>query len=486
MRRHLKNKNIANTFWNLLDIFLYPVLFFTSVPFFIRQLGTETFGIWMLLNTILVGMQVFNFGLGPGILKNIAWQIGKKDKKAEVDIVNNGLSMSLFLLGTAVLITAVLAILIRTVDLFSIHSGIRSQAVICVALTGGMVGFRFIEQVFTNFHKAHEDYKTAAMIAISNRALPLLINLVLLYTYPRISALVLSILATNALVAVVCLFQLKKKLPGYRFRFKVHFTSETSRFAFVLWLQSLCMIGIFQADRYLIIQYFGLVTLSFYALTATIFNHIHMGFNAILGWVAPKFTKLKARDEEVKDLYTASRDGVLLISVNALLIFHFLYPYLFPLVLGAENTAAMRPYIDYFIMLELFLVPSIIPAYFLNASGHERGYLLFLVLFAVGTIGGMFVALQFWKAPLAVLLALVAGNFAGMQVQNLFAEKQLFTKSEMLRQLPRWWLLPVAACLFLLFPDRWWGLLALAAVWVYSIFIFLSSGKAHVRLLYRA
>lgn len=485
MRLLLKNKNVANSLWNVLDIFLYPIVFFLSVPLFIKHLGAEAFGIWMLLNTILVGMQVFNFGLGPGVLKNIAWQIGKDDRQAQMKTINSSLSSSLVLFALAIMITVVLAFMTQRTGLFSIEAHIKQEATICIALTGGMVGFRFMEQVFTNFHKAHEDFKTAALIAISNRLIPLLLNLAFLFYYPNIVALVISILVCNMVTTIFCFILLYKRLPGYHFQFSIQTGSETSRFALILWLQSLCMIVIFQADRYLIVQYFGLVTLSYYALTATIFNHLHMGFNAVLGWVAPKFTKLKARDMEVKHLYIAARDSVLLVAVAALLLFHFLYPYIFPFILGRESTLAMKPYISYFVMMELFLVPSIIPAYFLNASGHEKGYLYFLLVFATGTVTSMILLLQYRKEPSSILFVLVLSNFIGMIFQNFFAEKQLFAKAEIFRQLSGWILLPVAACLFLLYPAQWWGILSLAVVLIYSAITILKSGKAHAALLYK-
>ncbi|WP_129022451.1 lipopolysaccharide biosynthesis protein [Edaphocola flava] len=486
MKLLLKNKNLANSFWNLLDIFLYPIVFFVSVPLFIKHLGPEAFGVWMLLNTILVGMQVFNFGLGPGILKNIAWQIGKGDREGQISILNSSLSASIMLFLLAVLITGTLALLTLKTDLFSIGPHIKSSAALCIALTGALVGFRFMEQVFTNFCKAYENFRAAAFITINNRLAPLIVNLILLFYYPDIATLVISMLVCNALTICCCFLLLHKRFEGYRFRFKVQFGSESSRFALVLWLQSLCMILIFQADRYLIVQYFGLVTLSYYALTATIFNHLHMGFNALLGWVAPKFTKWKAQDIEVKHLYIASRDSVLLISVNALLLFHFLYPYIFPVIMGVKSTQAMTPYINYFIIMELFLAPSIIPAYFLNASGHEKGYLYFLILFALGTVTLMLLMLHYFKAPLAVVYALVLSNLAGMIFQNLFAEKQLFSKTAILRQLAGWILLPIAASLFLLYPTQWWGILSLIVVCLYSVIIIITSGRAHATLLYKA
>lgn len=486
MKAAQKGKNIRNSAWNLVDIFLYPLVFFLSIPVFIQHLGPEVFGIWMLLNTILVGVQVFNFGLGSGVLQHIAWHIGKDDTDAQHSIMNNSLSMSLFLFFIAFAVTATLAMLVHTADLFAVKPALKQQAALCICLGGGMVGFRFTEQVFTNFYKAGEDYRRAAFIAMSNRLAPLLINLVLLRLHCGIIALIVNILICNTLSLCGCFLLLRKALPGYRFRFEVTLRSATSKFAFVLWFQSLCMILIFQADRYLIVQYFGLAALSYYALTATIFNHLHMGFNAMLGWVSPKFAKLSARNAPVKELYIASRDGLLLVSVSLILLFHFLYPYVLPLVLGAESFGAMRPYIDYFLVLALFLTPSIIPTYFLNAAGQEKRYLYFLVPFTTGTIIAMVIALHYLKQPIAVLYVLIVSHFTAMLFQNFLAESKLFTRQELKTQWLHWAPLPIAACTFLLNTQHCWSFLVLAFVLVYALFRIILKGREHAATLYKA
>ena len=84
----------------------------------------------------------------------------------------------------------------------------------------------------------------------------------------------------------------------YNFRLsfnKSHIKYEINYSVFV-WFQSIAVIIAYQGDRILVSYGFGLATLSFYAIVATLFNHIHMAFGAILAWLFPQI--VKSSDEE--------------------------------------------------------------------------------------------------------------------------------------------------------------------------------------------
>lgn len=483
MTQDRKHKNISNSIWNLLDILLYPITFFLSVPIFIKALGADYFGIWMLVNTVLVGMQVFNFGLGPGVLKNIAWQIGKGNDAAQKSILNNSLSLTAILFALSITITTIIALMIAYTGLFSIAQNLKVEAAWCIALTGGMVGFRFLEQVFSNYFKAHENFRIAAIISISNRLLPLAINLIMLSAQVKIVGLIISILICNAIIAIACFIYLFRSISPYRFAFQLNLKNDTSRFSIVLWLQSLCMILIFQADRYLVVSHFGLAVLSYYALTATIFNHLHMGFNAVIGWVAPKFTKYKAQEIATEQLYQASKNLVLIVSVNALLLFYFLHPFVYNIVLGSDTAKAVGSYTPYFIMMEIALAQAIIPTYYLNATGYEKKYLLFLIAFATSTVISMLIAVYYFQSVITIIAVLIVANAIGMIVQHLMAQQHLLNNTKY-ALIQNWLLLPILSITYILYPKQWWGIAALISVWLYTILFISKTGKREWKHLF--
>jgi O-antigen/teichoic acid export membrane protein len=63
IKRILQSKNSQNSIWNILEVLVSPLILFVSIPFFLQQLGTEEYGIWMFVNTIVVLLQSLNLGL---------------------------------------------------------------------------------------------------------------------------------------------------------------------------------------------------------------------------------------------------------------------------------------------------------------------------------------------------------------------------------------------------------------------------------------
>lgn len=414
-----RNRNIANTIWNISDTFLYPALFFCSTSFFIQRLGPAQFGIWMLINTVVISMQVFNFGIGAGVFRNIAFHEARGNDQGKQGVLSNALSQTLLLFVLSLAAAGLLAWLVYRHGLLHVEPAYRSLCASGIAMAGGIVGFKFFELVFTSYFKGLEQFNRAMMISSGNKITGLLLNIALLYCF-RLNILHLfSItLAVNVLFQLCALRLLYLDFPTFRFSFRLKQPLQEGRFALFTWLQSLAVLLAFQADRYLIVGFFGLAVLSYYAITATIFNHLHMALNSLLPWLAPKFTRLYAGKSDGADLYVTARNFLAAGSFVLLLLLYLLYPLVFRLVLGAGSMMAVDGYTRYFIVFELFFALNIIPTYYFNAMGRERRCFYLLLLFAVAAWAGMWASLRWFGEPLSVLYGFIAACLLYIFLQN--------------------------------------------------------------------
>jgi O-antigen/teichoic acid export membrane protein len=429
--RLLRNRNIANTFWNISDIFLYPLLFFGSTSFFIQKLGAAQFGIWMLINTIVITMQVFNFGIGSSIFKSVAMHAGNNDEQNRLKAVNSSLSITFLLFILCIIAAGLMAYLVYYFGLFRVEPAFKALCSQGVLLAGFIVGFKFLEQVFSNYFKGLEQFRTAAALSSGNKMIALLLNIGIMFFFPaNVLHLLLCIIAVNFLFLLLSLYNLRKTFDVYAFRFDPRLPRHDARFAAVTWLQSLAIIFTFQADRYLIVNYFGLSVLSYYALTATIFTHLHMGFSAVFPWLAPKLTRLYVRNADTGTLYTAARNLMAAGAVVLLLALYFAYPFVFTAILGRQTAAAVQQYVQHFIVFELFFVLTIIPTYYFNAMGQEKVYLYFLFFFALSTLSAMFISLYLVHKPIAVLYGLIVSCLIGVIVQYVLVGRSMHNRMD--------------------------------------------------------
>lgn len=481
-----RNRNIANTFWNISDTFLYPVLFFGSTSFFIHKLGTVQFGIWMLINTIVVSMQVFNFGIGSSVFRNVAFYEARHDTRGKQEVVANSISITVVLSVLSLLLSATGAYLVYYHDL--LHVAPESRLVCCqgIVLAGFIVGFKFFEQVFTAYFKAREQFNKAMLISGGNKLVALLVNILLVSLLAlTVVHLLLVIILVNTLSLLLALRLLYRDFPGFRFRFNLKLPRQEASFALFTWLQSLAILLTFQSDRYLIVDFFGLAVLSYYAITATIFNHLHMGFNAVLPWLAPKLTRLYARNADGQELYLAARNLIAAVSLLCLLLLYLLYPYVFGIVLGEATLAQLSGYVRYFILFEMFFALNIIPTYYFNAMGQERRYFFLLLGFAVLTLGSMWGCLVAFRQPVAVLYGLTGSSIIYIAAQHVLVNKLLkgrVAPGDVLLQL-----LPHAciAC-FILADGYTWRWLTLLAGLVTLYLVYIRGNLPKFKLLFRS
>lgn len=431
-----RNRNIANTLWNISDIFLYPVLFFGSTSFFIHKLGPDAFGVWMLINTIVVSMQLFNFGVGSSVFRNTALYEAQHNVKARDEMVSNALSLTLVLSGISMLLAVVVAYLVYSHGLLRVASGFRSMCAKGIILAGFIVSYKFCEQVFTSYFKAKEQFSKSMLIATGNKLAALLLNIALLAFLPlNIVHLLLVTIAVNLLFLLLAFYLLRRDAGAFRFTFNLRLPRQEMHFALFSWLQSLVILLTYQSDRYLIVNFFGLAALSYYALTATIFNHLHMGLNAVFPWLAPKLTRLYARNADGRDLYLAARNLLAVCSALCLLLLFLLYPFVFRIILGRHTLVQLSEYVRFFILFELFFAQGIVPTFYFNAMGQERRLFYFLLFSALLTVSAMLVSLGLVHQPLAVLYGLVAAAILAAFVQHMLMNKLILGRAAPLQAL---------------------------------------------------
>lgn len=96
MREHsLARRTAANAFWNVLGSLLCTAIVVVAFPYYFRKLGSEQFGILILINSISGMLGIASSGLVPATVKHVAEYKGRGDFDAINQVL--GLSTALFL-----------------------------------------------------------------------------------------------------------------------------------------------------------------------------------------------------------------------------------------------------------------------------------------------------------------------------------------------------------------------------------------------------
>lgn len=420
-------RNIKNSVYNTADVIVYPVFFFATIPFFMNHLGEEVFGLWMLMNSLIIAFQIFNFGLAPAIIKYTAYYRAKKDADALNKTIHNGLGISFLLLFLSICSGAVLAYLISKKQLFALPASITGLGVKAMLLTSVIIGLKFSEQVLLHVFKGMERFDLYFFINNTIRFLTLGINMVQIYFFTSLTAmLAVSIIVTLLMIGVQMLL-LKKTAKWFTAGIALNKenASELLSFGFFTWIQSLIVIVTFQIDRYIVVSKYGTAVLGYYALVATIFVNIHTCITAAANWLIPKIV-----NQSSAELYKNLRAFVTLLGFFALIVFCMLYKPVFKLWVGDEKLEQMTSYIQLFTAFEFFYFLMIAPPLFLNYSGNikqgTKAIYIVSLLNMTGLITGFLVTGTISGMLWGLLISTIAGMLIVYEIINQLVLKRAF------------------------------------------------------------
>jgi len=288
--------------------------------YIIKQLGTEEFGVWVLVGVISSYAQLSDFGITESLVKFIAEYKAKNDYIRLNQVINTALSMylivgticcSLFLIAIPFIVTTVLNIPLKMQDT-AIYIFNIAIALFLVNLLMGIFGsliIGFQRMGYSNFIN---------VLSVSLTALGSV------YSVSRGYGLK-GLISTNALVVgvTVCsnVLAARHLFPELRINPVRYFSrdqaSSIMSFSWKVQISNMTQLMIFQADRVLLSHYIGLDAVSLYEVANRIATQARGLIVSVFSPMIPASSALQAQNEEerVTGLYRRSFKYMAIISV---------------------------------------------------------------------------------------------------------------------------------------------------------------------------
>ena len=364
-----------------------------ATPFFIHKLGPEHYGIWMLVNSIITSIGIFNVGIGDATIKFVSKYKAFEDNANLNRIVNTGFSINLIIIIVTILAGLAVSYFVSVYDVFNLSPANEKLASIVIVLGAGVFGIKQMEQLALSLFKGIERYDTSSKISMTSKFFLLTGQVIIVFLgYKLIQIFIISVIVSASAVLLELVF--------IKFRFKdisfvPHFHKESIKEIFSFsswsWIQSVLSIIASQVDRFIVITFAGPKFLAYYALAATVGGQLHSIFTAGASWVFPKVSAKTERKESVTGLYYKMQ---LLMTIVGVLVIAFLIIFnkiIFKTWLGPETYINSILLIKLFLFLTMFNMLSIIPHYYLLGANLIRISTYFMFMSVVFTIGFMIV-----------------------------------------------------------------------------------------------
>ncbi len=457
-RVHKISAGLKNSVWSVLDAALYPAVYMATVPLMMRSMGADAFGFWIILNTLMTTLQLCNMNLGVTSIRYVSAGLAEANDEKVTDSINAIFRINFIIVIAVVAIGGMLSFTVAGNGWWGLHQTTVSYVFLCLLLAVMLACLKFFDQVFQGIVKAKEQYKAASILNMVNRFGLLAINLSLaLYGSPVITMLWANVIFNIAYLIAYFLL-IKRVFPAYRIRrvHDNHLIKQLLRFSVWPWLQSIMIVLAFQTDRFWVSSYSGLKAVSVYGLVSTMFNHIHMIFIAMAAWMMPRLSAMTSRGDNPTVLYTQVRNALLTAIVTALLCLHAVAPFVFGIWVGPDMYRQMAGYLKAFIVFELVFAHTIMPFFYLNASGRERIATMLTFLYCCMSYACMLGGLYFFKNPASMVLGMAAAMAVTMPVANYVTARNMGNRISVAEAIAE--MLPMyLACAFVYARSAWMG-----------------------------
>jgi O-antigen/teichoic acid export membrane protein len=375
-----------------------------SIPLTAGYLGTERFGMWLILSTFLGMVGVADLGLSNSLTNALATADGQEDRKQAREAVS---STSFLMVGIAGVVMVLLLIaypLVSWQQVFNVTS-LQARADAGPAVLVSMILFvlRLPLSVPRRVCEAYQEGFMFQFCSILSNLLSLFALLVAIQFQASLPLLVGAFFGTQMLGDIFIGFQqfgwrrrwLQPKLSNFSWlRAKWLLTTGSQ-----LWIAQISAIILFQTDLFIVTQLFGAKEVASYGVTLKLFSFIGMISLTLLYPLWPAYSEALAR-KDIPWIVQTFKKTNLLCSIGsitaAILIFIAC-----PIIVGSWVGQEAIP--DQSLLLAMFFTTVI------TTVAHSVGILINgLGILSVATVAGPIQGIT------NLVLSVALGNLIGV------------------------------------------------------------------------
>jgi O-antigen/teichoic acid export membrane protein len=413
----IKLKEFQNSFFTLSEASINLLFVFISLPVFLKILGAEKYGIYLLIQSFSALIGIFNLGGNFTITKFISKYRSQNENKKIEEFSS---TVFVFQLSFTLLFLVIILPFLSYVVNGWVGKNENYELIINILQFAiPLFLIDIFELNFNGMHKGFEKFDRAMKISLILKTI-------------KYTTLLLAIIITNNLVEVYkftlftsivffifhC-FLCKKWYPNISFFNSVKFSrlKEFVNFGMWVWLTNIVSLLTTQADKWLVAFFYDLKTLAYYGLAVNIFTQIHMLLSSSVSWLFPKISFSGVTNVTRK---IVNKSGIIFLFASSLIVFFLLLfgDFIFELWLGHVDYYKSRKYIKLFISLLPLYAMTIVPYYFMLGLGQIKKVFFFALLTVILITVLIIVIAKFYAAEAVIGAFLLTYSLVVFLYQN--------------------------------------------------------------------
>jgi len=429
-----------NTAWNLAGNGLPFFLGVLTIPYLLKHIGVEAFGILTLIWALIGYFSLFDFGLGRALTQQIARNRAASSDNNIPQLVKTGLLFTgLTGLAGGVLLVSIAKPL--ATDWLKVSPSLQMETMQCLIISGLGIPFTTIATGLKGVLEGYEDFKSVNFIrmglGLASFGLPVLS---VIFINSSLIWIVVSLVATRFVVLVAHVMLVNKRLPHAWWKSKSSARNMKDLLTFGFWMTSSNIIGplMVTADRFIISAVLGASAVAYYTVPSDALMRLLIIPAALSMALFPRLASHFSFDlYKAKELYSKAVKTVALV----------LAPICFVIAVGSYwglsfwlgNSFAEKSWLIVSIMsLGIFFNgTAFVPFAAIQATGNAKKTailhiveftlympLLFLALHFFDIVGAALVWVMRVAMDLAVLMVLAKNVFASNEIHVISSKNE--------------------------------------------------------------
>jgi O-antigen/teichoic acid export membrane protein len=286
------NYHLSSTLFNMLTLLILT-------PFIINNLGTEEYGIYIILGTMIGFLGIMELGLGKATI----YYVAKYYKQNDGDGVNRVFSATFwmfFILGIVLLMSLLGAsnTLLELFNMKSLGSEEGSKLINYSIISFFLV---FMASSFITIPQALLRYDLFSYLQIGQNIFRLIVNILAIYLGTGLAGLLISNIIVATVYIVVSIIMAHKLLPGLKLQWPtIYGTKEVFSYGVFSFFTSVIGMMWRYGDIFLIGYFLGPLYVAFFSVPQQIMLKLLGLLNSVGQVLFPQYANIETRIEREK------------------------------------------------------------------------------------------------------------------------------------------------------------------------------------------
>jgi O-antigen/teichoic acid export membrane protein len=295
----MKEKIIKNTLYNIMSYGYSAIIGFLIVPFTLKNLGINLYGIWALVSLVTGYFSLIDFGIGQSFERYIAEFKARNDTKSLNYVINSGLLFYLILF--LILLPLSFLSLKFLIKILKIPENFENEAEFIFRWAIIYIGFSNIFNLFYSCIRGFQRMDITGKITIFLTTLHALGIIFFLKNGWSVKGLMVNNFLVYSIGGLIYLFFLFKIFPEIELNFLLfekNILKRLSKFGFKRWLTAIEEVITYQTDKFFISHFLNVSLVGIYQIGYTIPDKLANMIRLLNSAVVPASAELKAIDDK--------------------------------------------------------------------------------------------------------------------------------------------------------------------------------------------